>query len=68
MSAPYVVLERTGLVHEVCIYCRGDGKSEFYIGERPRETVCGYCCGKGFVTSESPMDAHDLRGGATCKA
>ncbi len=54
MSA--VVLDRPGLVHEVCPCCRGDGQSEAWFGDTCRVTRCGYCAGRGYVVTEARDD------------
>lgn len=51
MSA--VILDRPGLVHEVCSCCGGDGKSEAWFGDACRVTRCGYCAGRGYVVTEA---------------
>lgn len=54
---PYVVLPRAGLVHSLCPLCRGDGRSDYCIGESVRETMCAYCAGTGYIVTESPTHA-----------
>jgi DnaJ-class molecular chaperone len=57
--APYVTLDRPGLVHEVCPNCRGDGKSEAWFGDACRETQCTCCAGRGYVVTEAPEPKPD---------
>ncbi len=57
MSAPYVTLDRPGLVYSTCWCCRGDGRSEFYVGDRCRECACTVCGGRGYVVTESERGA-----------
>ena len=60
-AAPYVTLDRPGLVHEVCPYCGGDGKSEAWFGDTCRATRCGYCAGRGYVVTESRVPQPERR-------
>lgn len=53
------VLDRPGLVHEVCPYCRGDGRRDAPAAPagRYRDQPCFACAGRGYVVTESEREA-----------